>query len=131
MTPDQDRLADALRAGFGAILTDAQLESLATACECDDPRFSQCATVFPQALVCNYWRKWERCCAGAFMLDGDTVGERFTAWRKMMYEGHPDVLTRRWDFINLWDELTRPEALAATAAACRAMLAERERIRAA
>ena len=129
MTPDQDRLADALRAGFGAILTDAQLESLATACECDDPRLSQCATVFPQALVCNYWRKWERCCAGAFMLDGDTVGERVNAWRDLTKDLPPG--DPRWDFINLWDDLTRPEALAATAAACRAMLAERERIRAA
>lgn len=125
----QEQLADAFRAGYGAVLTDGQLRRLAEACESDDPRLQQCQKVFPPPWQPgNLGRPAERCCAVAFCgWEGEspTVGQLDAAYQALIADDLQGGAGARWRFIQAWDALPRGQALEATAAACRAMLAER------
>lgn len=79
MNASQDMLADDFRFAFGAILADDQLRKLAEACERDDSKLMQCATVFPTYTIAgNLALPWERCCALAFTAPGGTVMDAWT-----------------------------------------------------
>lgn len=128
-TGDQHSLIDHFVAGFGGVFDAAQLTRLAEACERDDPRLIQYATVFPPVLPGNLDERWKKCCAVGMAAGGDTVADVWNAYFALVADrvncaalprDHP-----RWGFVLAWDALPRAQALAATAVACRLLLTGR------
>jgi hypothetical protein len=132
MTPVQDQLIDDFIAGFGAAFETPNLIRLAEACEANDPGLQQGNTVFPFSTDASSQQlPWHYCCAVGWATGGVSVIEvakRFTALMRGERRGPDPVLTLRWNFVDAFDGLPRAQALKATAAACRRLVAERRKL---